>query len=60
MERWMYVQDYGCYKFKAKVCKGNDNRFVTEKECMEKCDAVKTDGNKGIVNICKSCSIFPC
>lgn len=41
MPRWWYnVTDRSCQQFVYGGCEGNDNNYMTKKECLEKCAGV--------------------
>jgi len=43
-ERWAFHPDQGrCEMFVYGGCNGNDNRFNSEEECMQKCGGRETD-----------------
>eukprot|EP00091_Calanus_sinicus_P022660 TRINITY_DN7290_c0_g1_i1.p1 TRINITY_DN7290_c0_g1~~TRINITY_DN7290_c0_g1_i1.p1 ORF type:complete len:134 (-),score=20.62 TRINITY_DN7290_c0_g1_i1:245-646(-) len=38
LDRWTYVQQWGCYLFQYGGCGGNQNSFMTKAECQDVCE----------------------
>ena len=61
LESWYYNQETGlCELFTYGGCQGNDNRFESEIECRDMCDAQEPIGELFKANlICYACILYP-